>query len=77
MLAVKARREALATVKQRIGSYDVAKLRELASFYREKVDAGDPYSQQAGEALKLVERTLSEREATKQPDRDQKDVTGA
>lgn len=69
--------EALATVKQRVGSYDTAKLNDLAQFYRDKVASGDPYAHQATEALKLVEQQLSERRATKEPDPEQKGMREA
>lgn len=60
--------EALATVKERLGSYEPTQLRELGQFYREKIESGDPYAHQASEALKLVESELSRRSATKEPD---------
>lgn len=64
--------EALATVKERLGSYKPAKLRELGQFYQDKIDSGDPYAHQASEALKLVESELSRRGTTKEePDPEQ------
>lgn len=59
--------EALATVKERLGTYEPAKLRELGRFYQTKIDSGDPYAHQASEALKLVEGELSRHSAAKEP----------
>lgn len=53
--------KALATVKERLESYTDAQLREHGQFYREKIEAADPYAHQAAEALKLVENEYSRR----------------